>query len=144
MAALHARCFVTPRPWSAAEFAGFLADSLCFTLTAPSQEGPSKDLAGFLVGFLVGRVVAGEAEVLTLAVAPEARRQGIGARLLAAFLAEARARTAETAFLEVASDNQAALALYRAGGFAPVGLRPAYYPRAAAPALDAVVMARPV
>ena len=140
MAALHARCFVTPRPWSAAEFAGFLTDSLCFTLTAPSQEGPAKDLAGFLVG----RVVAGEAELLTLAVAPEARRQGIAARLLAAFLAEARARNAETAFLEVASDNQAALALYRAGGFAPVGLRPAYYPRVAAPALDAVVMARPV
>ena len=140
MAALHARCFVTPRPWSAAEFAGFLTDNLCFSLTALSQEGPAKNLAGFLVG----RVVAGEAELLTLAVAPEARRQGIAARLLAAFLAEARARNAETAFLEVAADNQAALALYRAGGFAPVGLRPAYYPRVAAPALDAVVMARPV
>ena len=131
MAALHARCFTTPRPWSAPEIAALLADRLCFALTDPA-------------GFLIARAVAGEAELLTLAVAPEARRQGIAARLLAGFLAAARARAADTAFLEVAADNAAAIALYQAGGFARTGLRRAYYPRSGAPALDALVMARPL
>ena len=78
LAALHARCFTIPRPWSAAEFAGFLADPLAFLLV----EGDA--------GFLLGRAVAGEAELLTLAVAPEARRRGLGQRLVGRFLYQAR------------------------------------------------------
>ena len=129
MAALHGRCFTTPRPWSAAAFAALLTDPLCFALTEPGA-------------LLLGRAVAGEAELLTLAVAPEARRHGIAARLLAGFLAEAAARQAETAFLEVAADNQAAIALYQRGGFAPAGRRRGYYARPDGPALDALVMTR--
>ena len=129
MAALHARCFTTPRPWSAAEFAALLADPLCFALTEAD-------------GVLLGRAVAGEAELLTLAVAPEARRQGIAARLLAGFLAEAEARQAETAFLEVAADNAPAIALYERGGFAAAGRRRAYYRRPDGAGLDALVMTR--
>ncbi|MBL8562090.1 MAG: GNAT family N-acetyltransferase [Gemmobacter sp.] len=129
MAALHARCFTTPRPWSAAEFATLRADPLCFALTEPD-------------GLLWGRAVAGEAELLTLAVAPEARRQGIAARLLAGFLAQAAARQAETAFLEVAADNAPALALYQRGGFAAAGRRRGYYRRPDGAALDALVMTR--
>lgn len=129
MAALHARCFTTPRPWSAAEFAALAADPLCFFSTTPQ-------------GLLVGRAVAGEAELLTLAVAPEARRAGAGRRLLAAFLTEAAARAAATAFLEVAEDNAAAIALYTAGGFAVTGRRPRYYRRPDGTPLDALVMAR--
>ena len=127
MAALHGRCFTTPRPWSAAAFAALLADPLCFALTEPGA-------------LLLGRAVAGEAELLTLATAPEARRQGIAARLLAGFLAEAQTRSAETAFLEVAADNAAAIALYQAGGFATAGRRRGYYTRPDGPALDALVM----
>jgi hypothetical protein len=67
LAALHARCFRTPPPWSAADFATFVADPLAFLLV----EGDA--------GFLLGRAVAGEAELLTLAVAPESRRRGWGA-----------------------------------------------------------------
>ena len=129
MAALHALCFTTPRPWSAAEFAGLLADPLCFALVEPR-------------GLLLGRAVAGEAELLTLAVAPEARRQGIAARLLAGFLTQAETRQAETAFLEVAADNTPAIALYQRGGFAPAGRRRGYYARPDGPALDALVMTR--
>ena len=66
LASLHKLCFVTPAPWDAASFAGFLADPLAFLLV----EGDA--------GFLLGRAVAGEAELLTLAVAPEARRRGLG------------------------------------------------------------------
>lgn len=131
LAALHARCLDTPRPWTAAEFAGFLADPTCFLL-------------GDATGFLLGRAVAGEAELLTLAVAPEARRRGIARALVAAFLAEAAARGAETAFLEVAADNAPAEALYRAAGFAQAGRRRGYYARPPQPPLDALVMARPL
>lgn len=129
MAALHGRCFTTPRPWSAAEFAGLLADPFCFALTETD-------------GLLLGRAVAGEAELLTLAVAPEARRQGIAARLLAGFLTQAATRQAETAFLEVAADNTPAIALYERGGFAPAGRRRGYYTQPGGPALDALVMTR--
>lgn len=93
-------------------------------------------------GFLLGRIVADEAEVLTLAVDPASRRRGIGARLVAAFLAEAAARGAGRAFLEVAADNAAARALYAAAGFAEVARRRGYYRDPAGGAVDALVLAR--
>ena len=134
MADLHAWCFTTPRPWSAAEFAGVLADDLCFALAEHAQSGPT--------GFLIGRVVAGEAEVLTLAVAPDARRAGIATRLLAAFLTTAKQRGAATAFLEVAATNSAALGLYARAGFTQTGLRRGYYTGDGGAGVDAVLLAR--
>jgi [ribosomal protein S18]-alanine N-acetyltransferase len=130
LADLHARCFTIPRPWSEAEFIGVLADPLTFLLV----EGDA--------GFLVGRAVAGEAEVLTIAVAPQARRRGIGAKLLARFLYQARLRGADEAFLEVAAGNTAALALYRAQGFADAGLRRSYYRHPGGRAEDALILRR--
>jgi len=127
LAALHAAAFSVPRPWSAAEFADFLAQPGCFLLVEPE-------------GFLLGRVVAGEAELLTLAVAPEARRRGIGKRLVAGFLDESRRRGAETAFLEVAADNASAIALYEGVGFVTVGRRKAYYTCPNGSRVDALVM----
>ncbi len=131
MARLHGESFVTPRPWSEAEIAAVLDSALCFVLTAP-------------LGFLIGRAVAGEAELLTIAVDPAARRQGIAAGLVAGFLAEARARGAGVAFLEVAADNAAALALYGAAGFAESGRRRGYYVGPDGRAVDAVLMSRGV
>ncbi len=130
LAALHARCFTIPRPWSAAEFAGFLADPLAFLLV----EGDA--------GFLLGRAVAGEAELLTLAVAPEARRRGLGQRLVGRFLYQARLRGAASAFLEVAADNAPAQALYERAGFAPAGRRRGYYAGPNGRGLDALVLCR--
>ncbi len=129
MAALHAACFSTPRPWVAAEFAALLADPLCFALIE-SQ------------GFLIGRAVAGEVEVLTLAVDPTARRLGIGSRLVFGFLAEARKRDATSAFLEVSAQNQAAIALYLKAGFSEVGRRKAYYNQPQGAAIDALILTR--
>ena len=130
LAALHARCFTTPRPWSTADFTGLLADPLAFLLV----EGDA--------GFLLGRAVAGEAELLTLAIAPEARRLGLGRKLLARFLYQARLRGAETAYLEVAADNAAALALYRQAGFSEAGRRRGYYQRPDGQPVDALVLHR--
>jgi len=91
---------------------------------------------------LVGRAGAGEAELLTLAVAPQARRRGLGARLVNRFLYQARCRSAETAFLEVAADNAPAIALYTAAGFAPGGRRKGYYHHPDGTRSDALVMTR--
>ncbi|QYZ70536.1 ribosomal protein S18-alanine N-acetyltransferase [Neotabrizicola shimadae] len=132
LAVLHAESFVMPRPWSAAEFVALMASPGVFLLTEGSA------------GFLMGRALAGEAELLTVAVAPAARRQGIGARLMVRFLDEARQRGAERAFLEVAAGNDAARTLYAAAGFAEAGRRRGYYRNPQGGAEDAVVMARPL
>lgn len=130
LAALHARCFRAPPPWSAADFAGFLADPLAFLLV----EGDA--------GFLLGRAVAGEAELLTLAVAPEARRRGLARNLVMRFLYQAKLRGAERAFLEVRADNAAALALYESAGFTAAGRRRGYYQDPDTGRTDALVLAR--
>ena len=130
LAALHARCFSSPPPWSDADFAAFLSDPLAFLLV----EGDA--------GFLLGRAVAGEAELLTLAVAPEARRRGLGRKRVARFLYQARLRSAALAFLEVAEDNAAARALYTGQGFAESGRRPGYYARPDGSRLAAIMMQR--
>ncbi len=128
MAALHARAFPAGRGWHAAEIADLVAATGGFAVTAPE-------------GFALGRAVAGEAELLTIAVAPEHRRAGAGRALLARFEAEAAQRGAETAFLEVADDNAAAHALYRAAGWRETGRRKGYYARPNG-AIDALTLAK--
>lgn len=114
LAALHAACFTMPRPWRAAEFAAFL-------------ESPGVYLCGDARGFALGRALAGEAELLTLAVHPDHRRAGLGRALVAGFETAAWAGGATVAFLEVAENNAAAVALYVAAGYARAGCRPGYY-----------------
>lgn len=127
LARIHAASFTTPRPWSAKEFDALLEQRFCFLIEEPEA-------------FLLGRVIADEAELLTLAVAPAARRQGTGARLVRAFLDGARARGGATAFLEVAADNAAARALYQKAGWRESGLRKGYYQSPENARIDAVVM----
>ncbi|QOL81585.1 ribosomal protein S18-alanine N-acetyltransferase [Pseudooceanicola spongiae] len=114
LARIHAACFTTPRPWSEAELAQLIGDSACFLVTSAQ-------------GFLLGRTVLDEAEILTIAVDPSARRQGQARALLHDFEGICRAKSVENAFLEVATDNTAARALYRAAGFEVRGRRPRYY-----------------
>lgn len=131
LAALHAAVFTVPRPWSADEFSSFLNDGISFLLV---EDG----------GFLLGRAIAGEAELLTLAVEPDRQRQGIGARLVAGFIAQARARGATQAYLEVAANNVAAVAVYQRAGFAKVGQRRGYYTDLDGRKIDALVFAHPL
>ena len=127
MARLHQAAFVTPRPWSAPEIGDLLASPLCFVVTA---EG----------GFAMGRVVAGEAELLTIAVDPARQGCGIGSGLMGMFLAEAGLRQAERVFLEVAETNLAARALYRRAGLIESGRRRGYYHGPQGESVDAIVM----
>lgn len=128
MAAVYAAAFPLGRAWSADEIAAVVDGPGGFAVTGET-------------GFALGRAIAGEAELITIAVAPRARRNGIGRALLARFEAEARALRAEAAFLEVADDNAAALALYRGAGWQETGRRKGYYARPAGP-VDAVTMAK--
>ncbi|MNE73850.1 ribosomal-protein-alanine N-acetyltransferase [compost metagenome] len=84
--------------------------------------------------------MADEAEILTLAVRPSARRSGLGARLVEAAVVRAAALGAERMFLEVAGDNAAARALYARAGFHEAGRRRGYYARADGSREDALVL----
>ena len=126
MASIHRLAFPPAEIWG--------ADAIALQLALPGVFGWI-DPHG---GLVLARVAADEAEVLTLAVIPEARRQGIGARLLNAVLRLAEARGARAAFLEVSIGNTAAIALYARAGFTPVGRRARYY----ADGTDALVLRR--
>jgi ribosomal-protein-alanine N-acetyltransferase len=78
-------------------------------------------------GFIMVRVAADEAEILTLAVAPAERRRGTGSALVSVAALHAHQMGARMIFLEVRASNTAARALYRRFGFAEVGVRKAYY-----------------
>ncbi len=129
MAALHRRCFVAPRPWTAKAFASLLTQPGC-VLCAHKQ------------GFLLGRIAGLEAEILTLAVDPGSRRLGHGRALLDKFERSARARGATEAFLEVATDNAPAIALYQRAGYRETAVRRAYYHGPDGTWQDACVMKR--
>ncbi|WP_247738827.1 GNAT family N-acetyltransferase [Shimia sp. R9_2] len=116
MAAIHSAAFTDSRAWDAKEISGLLQSRLVFFVSVDA-------------GFALGRAVADECELLTVAVHPDARRRGFGLLLLEKYEAEASARGAVTSFLEVAEDNAAALALYERCGYEIYGTRPGYYTR---------------
>lgn len=124
LAALHAQAF--DHPWPEAEIAELMASPGAFALLVEGR------------GFILCRSIAGEAEILTLAVSPAQRRVGIGRVLVEAAAGVAVQTGSDSLFLEVADDNVAALGLYAAAGFEPVGRRKNYYASGA----DAVVMRR--
>ncbi|MDQ8165633.1 MAG: ribosomal protein S18-alanine N-acetyltransferase [Gemmatimonadota bacterium] len=98
------------------------------------------DAADTPVGFGILVAAADEAEIANVAVAPDARRRGIGAALVDHLLAVAEHAGAAAIYLEVRESNVAARALYGAKGFCDVSRRRAYY---RLPDEDAIVMRRP-
>ncbi|HWA62963.1 MAG TPA: GNAT family N-acetyltransferase [Caulobacteraceae bacterium] len=121
--------------WSAREITVLMAAPGGYAILAEAE-------AGRVAGFILCRAIAGEAEILTLAVRPGDRLGGVGRALVEAAMGPARAAGAESCFLEVAAGNAAAIGLYRAAGFAEVGRRLRYYAHADRPAEDALVLRR--
>ncbi len=133
LARIHADCFPDDA-WDAAALASVLAMA--------GAEARLAELSSRPLGLVFATVLGEEAEILTLGVAPSARRQGIARALLADLFARARGRGATRVVLEVAADNAAALALYESEGFRTVGMRRGYYHRDHGPPIDAWLLRR--
>jgi ribosomal-protein-alanine N-acetyltransferase len=110
--------------WSAESMASELASVHTRYLFAFDPSVPSA-LAGY--GGLLAPANSGDADIQTLAVAPSARRQGLGRMLVVALMAEAAVRGARNVFLEVRADNPGARALYDSLGFEQIAVRAKYY-----------------
>jgi len=124
MAAIHAASFPPAEAWD--------ADAFRAQLDLPGVIG----LVHPRGGLILIRIAADEAEVLTLAVTPGARRNGFAGALLREAMEMLATLGAHSLFLEVSTSNPAALALYRKMGFVVAGSRRRYYPDGS----DAAVM----
>lgn len=120
-------CF--PDGWERKDILSYITGDtgMCFTAL----------IDGVSVAYIIGRLIAPEAEIYRIAVRPEHRQRGIGFRLLSYALKTEQGRGLECAFLEVREGNSAARALYRSFGFSEYGKRKNYYKN---PTEDAVVM----
>lgn len=112
LAVLHAKCF-PHKPWSANDFKD-LQNSGCEIIASQN-------------GFIVYRATCDEAEIITIGVAPEARRTGIAAAMLGIVEGDLKKRGIKHIFLEVAEKNAPARALYKNNGYKEIGIRPKYY-----------------
>ena len=121
LAQIHAEGFA--HPWSRLEFERMMLQGALVDILI--SQGFYGEIA---TGFAISNIVAGEAELYTIALDREVRGKHLSAPLLEAHAARLRRAGAETLFLEVAEDNASALALYRRLGFAEIGRRKGYYP----------------
>lgn len=119
-----------PYPWNRAFFEEELVENGRTTCLVSVYQGK-------VVGYYTAWHVAGESSLNKIGVDPDFRGQGIGGRLVEDFLASSFGRGSEDCFLEVAVNNEPALALYEKFGFEKVGIRRNYY---AQTGLDAYVM----
>lgn len=131
LASLHRHCFA--EGWTAEAMSTLLGTPGAAALVAMEGEHPA--------GFLLYRIAADEAEIITIGILPVRRERGLGGSLLGLGLRAMRRGGAAQCFLEVAEDNAAALALYTSAGFREVGRRPGYY-KEAGRTVDALVLRR--
>ncbi|VAW20997.1 hypothetical protein MNBD_ALPHA12-1965 [hydrothermal vent metagenome] len=119
LAKMHAGAFF--RPWPEMELANYIA--------APDRTPVyiACDAARRIAGFMILRLAANEAELLTIIVEGKKRSRGIGAALLRAGFDDLLMSAVTTMFLEVDEANPPAIKLYRNFGFEQVGKRPGYY-----------------
>lgn len=118
-AALHSTAFAYS--WGEHEFERLISASNAFGDAALD----AKRLG--LIGFILSRVAADEAEVLTIVVASAQRKRGVGRQLLESHLARLRNAEVKALFLEVGENNLPARKLYQRLGFVEVGRRKNYY-----------------
>lgn len=133
--ALEASTFATDA-WSRDAMAAELASPHTVYLVAIGADDAVIGYAG-----LLAPSASHDADIQTIAVAPPARRRGLGRALMRRLMDAARDRGATAVFLEVRADNPGAQALYRSLGFEELGVRPRYYQPGG---VDAVVMRAPL
>jgi [ribosomal protein S18]-alanine N-acetyltransferase len=133
MARLHALCFPDEH-WDEKALSELMG-------MAGASGHLVEDDGGRLSGFILDLLLAGDGEILTLAVAPETRRQGVARLLLDDLFARGRTASARGIGLEVAADNHAARQLYESCGFVQSGRRRGYY-RRGGQSIDALLFRR--
>ena len=133
LARIHAQGFY--RGWPAGEFENFLGD-------ANTPVYVACDARRRIAGFALVRVVADEAELLTIAVDPKWRGKRVGQALMKAVFADLLLTPARRMFLEVSEENAAAIKLYQREGFATISTRKGYYAKADGSQATALVMSR--
>lgn len=126
LATIHQNTF--EKPWGPDELESLLALPGTTALLAADK------------AFILYRLAADEAEILTLATEPAARQKGLATALVKAAITRLRAEGAKSLFLEVATDNHHAQVLYRKLGFKQAGRRRSYYERQQGPARDADIL----
>jgi ribosomal-protein-alanine acetyltransferase len=131
-AALHGEHF-TPA-WDAQSFRELMEQDGALALLAVADDEP--------IGFILGRVVVDEAEILTIGVSQSWQRKGVATMLVNQLARYAIEKGARRIFLEVATDNEAARRLYLSLDFHEVGRRPAYYERPGEARVDAIIMSK--
>jgi ribosomal-protein-alanine N-acetyltransferase len=132
IAALHAASF--RRGWSEQEVEGLLLDRQVLAHRATS--------GGKLTAFIMSRLAADEAEILSVAVAARSQGRGLARKLLDLHLRRLAGLSARAVFLEVDEHNAAAIRLYDRAGFREVARRPNYYPGAGGKPAAALVLRR--
>jgi ribosomal-protein-alanine N-acetyltransferase len=132
LAALHGASF--RRGWSEDEFERLLLDRSVLAHRATLGHQP--------VGFIISRLAAGEAEILSVAVARSHQGRGLARRLLDLHMRRLAGLGVRTIFLEVDDDNLPARRLYARSAFRQVGRRDGYYPRPGSAAGAALVLRR--
>jgi ribosomal-protein-alanine N-acetyltransferase len=133
LAAIHASAFA--RPWSTLDFERLIAER------GVIADGLFLGRAGKPAGFVLSRIVLDEAEILTVAIAPEARGKGQARPLLVHHLDALSRRGVTRVHLEVEEGNGPAIALYRRLGFQETGRREGYYQKADGTRVSALTMA---
>ncbi|GGW74157.1 ribosomal protein S18-alanine N-acetyltransferase [Alteromonas halophila] len=115
--ALH--CEVQPNPWSVTTFEDCLtAPYYALEVTSDNQ----------FAGYALVLEVVDEATLMDIAIAPAARRQGLGQTLLDGVIAACHSHHMQSLWLEVRAGNLPALALYQRAGFTQIETRKGYYP----------------
>ncbi len=132
MASLHAASF--QRGWSDGEFERLLLERSVVAHRAMMGRA--------LAGFILSRMAAGEAEILSVAVASPRRGRGLARALLHLHMRRLAGLGVRAMFLEVDEDNAPARRLYERAGFREVGRRPGYYQQANGNAATALVLRR--
>ncbi len=126
LASIHGASFI--HPWDENAFGEIFSVGGTYAFIAPGS------------GFAVMRMLGHDAEIITLAVLPEKRRQENGRALTRAMITTAREKGVESLFLEVRERNSAAIGLYESLGFATISRRRKYYANPDGTCEDALVM----
>ena len=117
VAALEKACFSDP--WSEQSVAGELSNPLSVWLVCVEKDR--------VLGYVGSQTVLGETDMMNVAVSPDARRRGIGEKLILELVERLKERDSHCLTLEVRATNAPAIALYEKLGFTQVGRRPNYY-----------------